>query len=55
MAGRMGSGGGVAGQVGRVGLGRLTGWLTVWDGGWADMGRFQRPFIQPKRVYITAE
>ena len=63
MAGRVGpGGGGVAGRVGvgRMGLvgcgeaGRVEGRRAGWVGGWAGMGRLQRTFIHPERVYVTA-
>ena len=45
VAGRMGPGGGPFGALCWDG----------WVGGWAGMGLLQRMFIQPKRVYVTAE
>ena len=51
--GQGGAGWGVGGLTGRVGVGLRPGcggWAR-WVGGWAGMGRF----IQPERVYVTAE
>ena len=53
-----GCGGSLAGRVGpggerlvcRVGQGGAAG-----GGGWAGIGRLQKTFIQPERVYVMAE